>query len=501
MGAARSNDEHQPKKRGFFQFRDKLVAEGRLPDLRRPERSAASVGPLQRPDRPNVLWIMADQLRGDTFGFMGHPVCRTPALDRLAAQGMVFTRSYCSQPVCEPSRATMLTGHNSFRNGVLQNGYHLRDGEVTLPELLARTGYRTANIGKTHCGRPGREIFQHEQPVRDVYGVTFPSDVPFDPALFPGTSYLGGAPLTNPNEVISGTYPGPVESTKSYSIATQARVWLEQHTGSTPFFLRVSFDDPHPPIVPPEPYASMYSPADVPDEVIGTQEESMAGKPATVGDWQAYKYMDRVTEDEHRAHAARYWGLVSHLDAQIGRVLDYLDELGLADSTIVVMNSDHGQMTGEHGLIHKGPYLYDGITRIPTIVSWPGNIGPGRRSDSLVSGVDLMPTLLDLLGEPLPEDLHGRSWRPLLEGRTDAWREAVFMQWEDYVFGVRTDRYKLTWYDSDEDGELYDLDVDPLELHNVYHESQYQPQRRELLDRLGEWRSRYARRDDLPRPV
>ena len=268
MCARDTDHEDQPKKRGFFQFRDKLVAEGRLPELERPAKPAGSVGPLHKPDRPNVLWIMADQLRGDTFGFMGHPVCRTPALDRLAAQGMVFTRSYCSQPVCEPSRATMLTGHNSFQNGVLQNGYRLRAGEVTLPEILARSGYTTANIGKTHCGRPGREVFQHEQPVRDVYGVTFPSDAAFDPELFPGTTYLGGEPVTNPNEVISGTYPGPVESTKSYNIATQARVWLEQQNGANPFFLRVSFDDPHPPVVPPEPYASMYSPGDVPDEVI-----------------------------------------------------------------------------------------------------------------------------------------------------------------------------------------------------------------------------------------
>jgi arylsulfatase A-like enzyme len=312
--------------------------------------------------------------------------------------------------------------------------------------------------------------------------------------------------VDNPNWVISGKYPGPVETTKSYSIATQAKKWLYQHDDPRPFFLRVSFDDPHPPVVPPEPYFSMYSPNDVPDEVIATQAESMAGKPAMVREWQAYRYMDQIGEDEHRKHAARYWGLVSHLDAQIGRVLDYLEELGIAEDTIVIMNSDHGQMTGEHGLVHKGPYMYEGITRIPTVVSWPGHLAAGRRVSELVTGVDLLPTVLELVGLDVPAGTHGRSRLPLLQqaardepsGAAPDAREAVFMQWEDYVFAVRTDRYKLTWYAADDAGELYDLEADPLEVENLYQSADHSDVRNELLGRLDEWRERYARREDLP---
>ena len=242
----------------------------------------------------------------------------------------------------------------------------------------------------------------------------------------------------------------------------------------------------------------MYSPDDVPEELIAGQRESMASKPQTVQDWWTYRYMDEISEEEHRKHAARYWGLVSHLDAQMGRIMDYLEELDMADNTIVIVNSDHGQMTGEHCLVHKGPYMYEGITHIPTLVSWPGRIEPGTRVDEFAEGVDLAPTVLDMLDVAAPDDLHGRSWMPLLDGEAEGWRDAAFIQWEDYVFCIRTDRWKLTWYESDQDGELYDMENDPWETANLFGADECADVRAELMDRLNQWRAEYARPEDRP---
>jgi len=484
-------------KAGFGGFRDLLVRQGKLPPLWRPVRQARA--PQRRPaERVNVLWLMADQLRADTFGFAGHPLIETPNLDRLAAEGVTFTNAFCSEPVCSPSRAAMLTGRYNYATGTIQNGYPMRPAELTFPTLLAEAGYRTANIGKNHCGRAPRDIWEYQETVKDVFGATKPSDVPFDPEVFAGCTYLGGRPLDNSDEVLSGRYPGPVKTTKSYIMATQAMKWLYWHDDPRPFFLRVSFDDPHPPVVPPDPYFDMYSPDEVPAELIDAQAESMAGKPATVREWQRCRHMDDVTEREHREHAARYFGLVSHLDAQMGRILDYLDELGLADNTIVIVNSDHGHMIGEHGLTHKGPHCYEGVSRIPTVIRWPGRVKPGTRLDALVEGVDLMPTVLDMLGVPVPDGLHGRSWLPLLDGTASDLRDHAFMHWEDYVFCIRGKRWKLTYYVPDDDGELYDLESDPWEKVNLYGDERRRAVRDELLDRLNAWRADYARPEDLP---
>lgn len=483
---------------GFGGFREFLEQQGKVPHIWRPQKQAR-VPERKLSDRVNVLWLMADQLRADCFGFMDHPMCRTPNLDRLATEGAVFTHSFCSEPVCMPSRASMLTGHYNFANGVIQNGYPMRAEEVTFPEILTRAGYRTANIAKVHCGRSPAQMWEYHESVKDAFGATKPSDVPFDPEVFPGCTYLGGEPVDNSDQVLSGKYPGPVKTTKSHNIATRAMKWLYWHDEPRPFLLRASFDDPHPPVVPPDPYFGMYSPDEVPEELIAARADSMAAKPESVRLWQTFRHMDRITEREHREHIARYFGLVSHLDAQMGRILDYLSELGLADNTIVIFNSDHGHMIGEHGLTHKGPYIYEGVARIPTVIRWPGHIRPGTRIDALVEGVDLMPTVLDMLGVASPEGMHGRSWVPLLKGDVATLREHAFMQWEDYVFCIRGERWKLTYYESDRSGELYDLEADPWERANLYGAEAFRDVRDDLLGRLNEWRSVYARREDLPR--
>lgn len=476
----------------FGTFRNWLAEEGRLPPRERKLKSAPKVPQRHHPAGPNVLWLMADQLRADTFGFANHPFIKTPNLDRLASEGMVIDRSYCSSPVCMPSRATTLTGRYLEQHGVIQNGYPMNDDEVVFPTMVSDAGYRTANIGKVHSGRSAQKTWEYHEHVEDAFGATKPSKVAFDPSIYPDICFLGNEPCDGSDAVLYGKYPGPVPTTKSYQLATRALSWLYWNDDPRPFFLRVSFDDPHGPVVPPEPFYGMYDPADIPDEMVQGIAESLAAKPQCIRDYYHHTMHDRHDEAQLRRYAVEYCALVSHLDAQMGRILDYLEELGWADNTIVILNADHGNMNGEHGLTHKGGQNYEGVARIPTVFRWPGRIAPGSRSSALVDGVDFMPTVLDMLGIGIPEGLPGRSLLPVLEGAADKVRDHAFVQWDDYGFTVVGERYKLTWWDCDNDAELYDLQDDPLEKVNLFHEASHADTASELLAVLNEWRNVHA---------
>ncbi len=485
-------DDRKEKRPGFQDFRRKLGDEGELPPSRQPGQRGEHVEPKRVPsDRPNVLYIICDQLRVDTFGFMGLPSIRTPNLDRLATEGAYCTRSYCSSPVCMPARATFMTGHYVGRHNVVQNGWPMAKDEEVFPRRLSEAGYRTANIAKVHCGRGVNQIWEYHQGVKDAFGATKPSDVPFIRDVYPNLKFLGDHPCDNADSVLYGDYPGPVETTKSFNIANAAMKWLYYQDDPRPWFLRVSFDDPHPPVVPPEPYASMYKPEDVPPELLQGWKESLAGKPEVVRDFASYKQLDQTSEEDHRIHAAKYMGLVSHLDAQIGRILDYLDQTEFAESTIVVLNSDHGHMIGEHGLSHKGAFLFEGVLRIPTLLRWRGRIKPGTRIDALVDAVDFVPTIYDMLKLEIPEHLPGKSLVPLLTGQVEKIRDYAFAHWDDFGYCIVGERYKLCWWDTDE-GELYDLESDPLEKQNLWDSPALSEVQVRMLAELQKWRDEHV---------
>jgi arylsulfatase len=485
----RDRTTHRPN---FGQFRDILAEQGRLPPRGRTLNATRKVPRHHHPAGPNVLWLMADQLRADTFGFAGHPFIRTPNLDRLAAEGMVFDRSYCSSPVCMPSRATTMTGYYLDRHGVIQNGYPMKEEMVTFPTLVREAGYRTASIAKVHCGRGAGSIWEYHEDVQDAFGATKPSKVAFDPTVYPDITFLGNEVGDDSDGVLYGCYPGPVPTTKSYQIADRAMSWLYWNDDPRPFMLRASFDDPHGPVVPPRPFYQMYDPADIPDEMVQGIAESLAAKPKNIQEYYTYTRHDRHTEDDLRRYAVEYCALVSHLDAQMGRILDYLDEMDWSDNTIVILNADHGNMNGEHGLTHKGGHNYEGVARIPTVVRWPGHVEPGSRSSALVDGVDFMPTVLDMLGIAVPTELPGHSLVPVLEGRATRIRDHAFVQWDDYGFTVVGEQYKLTWWDCDSDAELYDLKADPYEKNNLYHDPAHADTGAALLTVLNTWREQYA---------
>ncbi len=472
----------------------RLRAEGRLRPTAEPPggsgRKKSGAPPQQNMEGLNVLWIFCDQLRGDTFGFAGHPSIKTPNLDRLAACGAVFERSYCTSPLCCPSRASMLTGQYLPRHGVTRNGRRMaaESEKLLLPRILAEAGYRTANIGKHHAGISANKVWEHNEYVDDAFGATKPSKVPFEPGYWPEDLTFVKEPCDNADRVLYGTYPAPYQVSKSHLLTTQAMRLLYWHRESRPLLLRVSYDDPHSPIVPPEPFASMYSPRDVPEELFEGGMQSIHTKTRTVRDNWRWKGWDAVSMDDHRRHAAYYMGMVSHIDFQIGRLLEYLEASGWAQNTLIVFNSDHGHMTGENAQVIKGGICYQGVCRIPTVMVWPGRIPPGRRVPGVINGTDLAPTILSACSLTAPEEMQGRNLMPLAEGRSERLREFTVSQWSTYIYTIIGERWKLIWYDSDGAGELYDLENDPYEIRNLWDAESERATRERLLRELNLWR-------------
>lgn len=480
--------------------------------------------------RPNFVFIITDQQRYDHLGCNGHSVIQTPNIDRIARDGVSFDRHYCNHPLCTPSRCTVITGRHPSSHRVYDNGLCLPDSETTLPQVLGESGYDTRAIGKLHfsswrepnavsfesesfwaSGRGPREpvpyvgfdfveiCTRHINPETGHYGYwldqTFP-DVKkhWDDYLSPHPS---GA---------SDTYDWtmPPEAHANTWIADRCVRYLEERAGAEePFFLHVGFPDPHHPFRAPDPWGSMYDPADVvlPDTSLESHERRPPEYKAFVkgvlneetlgaGDFNNDD-LTKLTEEQLRVIHAKTYGMVSFVDDQVKRVLDALEKTGLADDTIVVYTTDHGDYMGDHGLIKKAPFLLEGLVKIPFLMSGPEElVGRGRRRD-LTAHVDVMPTLLDLAGVPVPVGVEGRSFTRELRGETpDDPREAVLIeslhqfQFDRNVKGLVTDDWKLVYWGGQTYGELYDLVNDPTEKVNLWDDPTYRKKRSELLESL-----------------
>jgi arylsulfatase A-like enzyme len=470
------------RNRGPAAYRRHLAEAGRLPP--EPPRHRSEKVP-QHPThgRPNVLWIQFDQLRADVFGHAKRFGIATPHIDRLVREGALCTRSYCTSPVCVTSRASQLTGLRPSRHGAIANHYPMAADPVTWPTLLRDAGWRCATIGKEHCGRSPQAIWEYHDDVMDPFGATKPSHVPFDPGNFPDLAFIDGV-CDNSDLVLHGAWPGPEATTKTHQLTTLAERWLYWHDEPRPFVLRVSYGDPHPPVLPPPPWLGRHDP----DTLAMAHRSGTDGASDTVRAWASFHGDDRVDEGGHRQHVARYLDLVAFCDHQVGRLLDALDRSDYAQDTLVILNADHGHMLGERGLVHKGPFFYDGVWRIPTIARWPGRIPAGRVVDDLVDGADFAATMLDALGQGVPSGWDGRSLLPALRGQAPTGRDVVCGQWDDYLFAIRDARWKLFISDADADGELYDMDADPYERDNRWHDPGCTAIRTRLLYRLRAWR-------------
>ena len=465
---------------------------------------------VNRP-RPNILWICTDQQRWDTLGCYGNDFVQTPNLDRLAQSGVVFEHAYSQSPVCTPSRGSFLTGRYPRTNRCRQNGQSMPPDEVLVTKVLADAGYTGGLAGKLHLSACHPSVTpSFERRVDDGYAEFHWSHHPAPE--WPTNEYhhwlheRGVAYQTTPfhesKYVKSGMDAAHHQTTWC---AQQAINFVEAAARfDRPWFFSVNFFDPHHPFDPLAEYLERYVerladlplPNFVPGELDTKPVFQQIDHRAAYNSPGLYPFAE-MAPDDHRLLRAAYWAMVDLIDAQVGRMLESLERTGQLDNTIVIFMSDHGEMLGDHGIYLKGPYFYEPAVRVPLIVSWPGVIAGGRRS-SLVELVDIAPTLLHAADLPGYEGMQGRSLWPLLtgDGALDHHRDDVYCEYlnampvhQDPAANatmLRTDRYKLVAVHGQPTGELYDLDADPLETHNLWNDPGRQSLRFELTERLAD---------------
>jgi arylsulfatase len=422
------------------------------------------------PARWNLLILTNDQHRADCVGCYGNPVIQTPNADRLAAEGVRFDQHYVHAPQCVPSRVSLHTGRYPHTHRVPTNSYLLPDSEQTMAKVLNAQGYKTACVGempfapRAYTGGFQQVLANNRDYDKFLaaHNLKFPAaEGPFQAAPVPWTDDLD----------------------ETAFFASHARDFLKANR-TNPFFLHVNFRRPHHPFNPPAPYDKMYLGAKFPPSHVRAGE--MDNKPpqqrAAIESSVGFDLRKMTAADLDRVKAY-YYGMISENDKYIGTILDELKASGLADRTVVVFNADHGEMLGDHGLLFKGSYMYDGVVRTPLIVRAPGKIQAGTVRNELVEEVDVMPTLLDLLGVPVPSAVQGQS---LVTNPKR--KNAVFSEFPTIKM-ARTRDWKLVHYTKAKHGELYNLKEDPHELYNLWDDPKYAGNRAEMEGILFDWLS------------
>lgn len=474
--------------------------------------------------KPNIILFMCDQLRFDALGCYGNNEIHTPNIDRLALDGSTFDNHFVQNPVCSPSRCTVLTGRYPRNHGTRDNGIPLRDSEVTLAQVLKENGYRTAAIGKMHITTQfaPKEDEQEDWP-EDNYGFDIihttcdcktgeylnwlkeksPSD--YKEVKMQGERKAKEDRASAAEKDLNGppqVYKSGINSAYHQSrwIADRMIDLINHPVADRPFFAFCSFVDPHHPFDPPEPYAGMYNP-DALAEPRGIENE-LEDKPphfmkARTGRGfsnEKYDYR-KLTADGWRQIKAAYYGMITLIDDNIGRVLRVLQERGMEGETLIMFTSDHGELLGDHGLLFKGPFHYDSIIKAPMILKWPGMIPRGSRYSQVTEHVDIMPTLLEYAGVRPPYGVQGSSVAPILRGDKGAGKEYAMTEFNCYDWGLSVKtitgrNYKMTYYAGQKYGELYDRNDDLEEYVNLWEDENHKDVKegmlRKLMDRMIE---------------
>lgn len=479
--------------------------------------------------RPNILLISADQHRADCFGFEGRNV-KTPHLDRLAAQGTHFSNCITPTVVCQPARASILTGQLCRTHGVHDNGIDLKPevGEKGFAGSMAASGYETAFFGKAHfstfhtfeaTGTP--ECLKSSAAYPDTWNGPYMGFEHVELMLVGHNWFLPEKPphgqhyerwfyADGEGDKKNDLYRENAGDTKDAAQTWHSKLpvawhnstwtadrtieWLKHgRTQDEPFCTWVSFPDPHHPFDAPEPWSRLHDPKDV--DLPKNRTRDFEGKPwwheavltsEPTGDKKgaeirkSYSRIPPQTDDQLREIIANTYGQIALIDHNVGRILVALEEAGLDENTIVIYISDHGDWLGDHGLILKGPMHYEGLLRVPMIVKGPG-VPVGKRVDEPVSTLDLGPTFFDYGGADALQTQHGQSLRPLIETES-ATRDFAMNEWELLptragvplsLRTVRTKTHKMTVDFHSGAGELYDLAADPDEMRNLFDNAGY----------------------------
>ncbi len=484
---------------------------------------------------PNIVFFLADQLGARALGCYGSGVNSTPNLDRLAREGVRFDRYYATAPVCAPNRATILTGRSPEIHGVTTNNYALQSDNPTYAHVLRRRGYRTGGFGKFHqtpmlwpvptsldfLGFDEAVVSEDPKwgPWIDWVHEKYPEHYAAALAMTNGHSGRQG-PYAR-GDLMQGASQAQVDrKAKTYPRVMQPRIdaspWSRMYPsplppevhdttfitecgldfirrseeGSAPFFCHISYVDPHDPYDPPEPYASMFNPDDMPDALPAEWEEQ--GPALLRSNQTSYLKFDTIAHNPAavRKFRALYHGSLKLIDDQVGRVIDHLKTTGLWENTIVVFSTDHGEMLGDHGMIAKALPHYDLGIRCPLIVAG----GPVRAGaeDRLSCSLDLFPTFCEwagIGGEALPP-LEGKSFAGFCGdwAGKESWNEvAVSISNIDTI--IAAEGWRLTQYGPGQ-GQLFNLEEDPGEQHNLHEDPEHLPKKAELLERLVALRAR-----------
>jgi arylsulfatase A-like enzyme len=429
--------------------------------------------------RPNIILIITEQHRGDCLSIEGHPVLQTPQMDNIAGRGVRFTRAYTSCPTCIAARRSILSGQFPVTHGMVgyRDGVEWVHAPVTLPAALAAAGYHTFHVGRSMHQTPARKRYGFDHMViHEDYNEWLEEKAP-------GRGGFFGSGIRNNDHT---AYPWPLEDYLHSTNWTIERGldMLAKRDPSRPYFLNLSFLAAHPPLQPPKPYFERYLRTGVPQPHIG----DWAVPPPNRGLGRDNGSTSIQLEGEALLSArAGYYGLINHLDDQLRRILYPARSPADLENTIVMLVSDHGEMLGDHFRWHK-IMPYEGSARIPFLLQAPSrfSIEPGTVISELVCLEDVMPTLLDMAGVPIPETVEGRSLLPLMQGRGGRVREQLHIEHASSYHCLTDGREKYIWLVRDGREQFFDLADDPHELHDQARV----PARQE---RLAFWRAAMVR--------
>lgn len=504
-------------------------------------------------EQPNILIIFSDDHALRTISaYAGEDaVNQTPNIDRLAEEGAIFTRSFCGNSICQPSRATILTGKHTHKNGVMTNGSQWNPKQQVFTRLLSDAGYQTAMIGKWHMHPYPSDEFDYHKTL---------------------TGHGGQGRYYNPEFV---NFEGETVMEMGYStdiITTESIEWMKGRDASKPFVMMCQYKSPHTNVMPPLRNLDMFTDEDIPvpesyhtdysgrneylkhtwmkmngmkapdvlktgpaagtyqlpDGELQKERAQKLGLPGfysymtaeQLGEWQAHydpindEYARRLAggkiskqeqlEFPYQRWMKDYLRCVAAIDQNVGRLLNYLEESGLDDNTIVIYSSDQGFFLGENGFTDKR--LADDITMsMPFLIRWPEVVKPGQRIDTMIQNIDYAPTFLDAAGVEVPANMDGQSMLPILAGETpNDWRDCVYYHYYHNgaynlpkIEAARSERYKLVRYydhkklDRGEQWELFDLEKDPTEQNSVYSNPEYASVLKQIKRELSALREQY----------